>query len=77
MPKKKKIEFEYKPDAVNGGIAGENLYGGEIRDVVLDKGLAVVERNRNTSSVGAKFVVAIPEIGQREILHLFSFPGVP
>lgn len=65
------------PDSVYERIAGENLNSGEIRHVVLHKGVAVVQDDRYTGAVRAPFVVAVPEITQREKLDLFSLPRVP
>lgn len=56
---------------------GENLDGGEIRNVVLNERFAVGEMDRDASSVSAPFVVAIPEIAQPEKLDLFPLPWMP
>ena len=58
-------------------MRGENLEGREIRNVVLHQRFTVGEMNRNTSSVSAPFIVAIPQITQPEKLHLFSLPRMP
>lgn len=56
---------------------GENLDSGEIRDIVLNERFAVGEMNRDTSSISAPFIVAIPEITQPEKLDIFSLPWMP
>lgn len=41
-------------------MRGENLDGGEVRNVVLNERFAVGEMNGDASSVRAPFVVATP-----------------
>ena len=65
------------PETIDGGVAGEDLDCREIRNVVLNKGLAVVDGDGNASAVGAPFVVTIPEIGEGEIFNPLSLPWMP
>lgn len=51
--------------------------GGEVRDVVLDERLVAVEIDGSAGTVGAPFVVAIPEILQPEVLDGVGIPRVP
>ena len=42
--------------------AGENLDSGKVRNVILYKGFAAIETNRNTGAISAPFIIAVPEI---------------
>lgn len=43
----------------------------------MDKGLAVVDGDRNAGTVCAPFVVTTPEIAKGEIFDLLSLPWMP
>lgn len=68
---------ESVPETIDGGIAGEDLDCREIRNIILNKGLAVVDGDGNTGTVSAPFIVRIPEIGEGEIFNLLSLPWMP